>query len=176
MGLTFEEFLELWNQSIYTQVSTFVLDELGADALSESSVERTLEKTLEWGLCYCHFFATESALVKFLKAISVRILFEDKNEDTKDIVPKRGELWNRALSHLSTNRRRTLRLLIDDAILETVLSAACVSTLPKKTYKAIYEALFARTISRLEVFPNAADALRDAMATELIGDPEGGHA
>ena len=114
--MTYEELLEEWNGSLSEKVTEF-LDHLGY------SHPKLVLRVLDYGIAYADYFFseentdtdTDTELLRFLKAICLRLLFLGEAEDTAvPIDSENGRLWERSFSSLSSNHKRLVRLMYEN--------------------------------------------------------------
>ena len=172
--MTYEELLEEWNSSLSASVTEF-LNHLGYDH------PKLVLRVLDYGIAYADYFFseektdtdtdtdTDTELLRFLKAICLRLLFLLGDEDTAvPIDSENGRLWERSSSSLSSNHKRLVRLTRDEEALENILQP--LNCLKEQKKDLIHDALFKPIRDQLKSTRHAVTAMRYAMEQVLIGE------
>ena len=173
--MTYEELLEEWNGSLSEKV-TESLDHLGYDH------PKLVLRVLDYGIAYADYFFseentdtdTDTELLRFLKAICLRLLFLLGDEDTAvPINSENGRLWERSSSSLSSNHKRLVRLTRDEEALENILQP--LNCLKEQKKDLIHDALFKPIRDQLKSTRHAVTAMRYAMEQALIEEAHNRH-
>lgn len=106
--MTFEDFLEKWNLKFSKEITEWL------ETLEYSgSHQEIISEALSYAIAYADYFDTDAEILRFLKAICIRVIFQADGDLADVIESQHGRLWKRCLSSLSTNPRRIARLTLE---------------------------------------------------------------